>query len=199
MGQGPTEEMSGSLRSLRELNRLRVLEVVRERGNVSRADIARHTGLSRSTVSSLIAELQRDGVVVERATGSSAQGGRPPVLLTLDPGAGAVVGLHFDHGALRVAVADLAHTILSEASRELDVDHDAEEGLEAAGLLVDAVLADAGVPRDRVLGAGAASPAPVTSPAAPAAGPRSRPAWGATGAPPRPGARPRSPGPSATA
>jgi predicted NBD/HSP70 family sugar kinase len=153
--------MRGSLRSLRELNRLRVLEVVRERGDVSRADIARHTGLSRSTVSSLIAELARDGVVVERATNSSAQGGRPPVLLTLDPGAGAVVGLHFDHGTLRVAVADLAHTILAETHRDLDVDHDAEEGLDAAGTLVDDVLAEARVARDRVLGAGVGIAGPV--------------------------------------
>src|SRR3954462_6759465 len=169
--------MSGSLRSLRELNRLRVLEVVRERGDVSGADIARHTGLSRSTVSSLIAELSRDGVVVERATGSSAQGGRPPVLLTLDPGAGAVVGLHFDHGSLRVAVADLAHTILAEAQRDLDVDHDAEEGLEAAGLLVDAVLADAGAARDRVLGAGVALAGPVDAEPGTVGGSTILPGW----------------------
>jgi len=134
---------------------------VRERGQVSRADISRQTGLARSTVSSLVGELQRDGLVVERETAVAAQGGRPPVMLALDPGVGAVVGLHFDHGTLRVAVADLAHTILAEASRDLDVDHDAEEGLEAAGLLVDAVLADAGVRRDRVLGAGVALAGPV--------------------------------------
>ena len=64
--------MSGSLRSLRELNRLRVLEVVRERGQVSRADISRQTGLARSTVSSLVGELQRDGLVVERETAVAA-------------------------------------------------------------------------------------------------------------------------------
>src|SRR3954453_17770051 len=113
--------MSGSLRSLRELNRLRVLETVGARGQVSRADIARQTGLARSTVSSLVGELQPDGLVFERPAatprargGSAARGGRgpaawrgapapggvPPVLLSLDPGAGAVVGLHFDHGAL---------------------------------------------------------------------------------------------------
>src|SRR4051794_1293468 len=177
MRQGPPKEMSGSLRSLRELNRLRVLEVVRERGDVSRADIARHTGLSRSTVSSLIAELARDGVVVERATGSSAQGGRPPVLLTLDPGAGAVVGLHFDHGALRVAVADLAHTILAEATRDLDVDHEAGEGLDAAEMLVDAVLADAGVPRARVLGAGVGLAGPVDAAHGTVGGSTILPAW----------------------
>jgi len=153
--------VSGSLRSLRELNRLRVLEVVRERGQVSRADISRQTGLARSTVSSLVGELQRDGLVVERETAVTAQGGRPPVMLALDPGAGAVVGLHFDHGALHVAVADLDHTILAERTAELDVDHHADEGLQAAAALVDEVLTEAGVERDRVLGAGAGIAGPI--------------------------------------
>jgi len=153
--------VSGSLRSLRELNRLRVLEVVRERGQVSRADISRQTGLARSTVSSLVGELQRDGLVVERETAVAAQGGRPPVMLALDPGAGAVVGLHVDHGALHVAVADLGHTILAERTAELDVDHHADEGLAAAAALVDEVLTEAGVERDRVLGAGAGIAGPI--------------------------------------
>src|SRR3954468_21980718 len=177
MRQVPPKEMSGSLRSLRALNRLRVPAVVRERGGGSRAGSAHHTGRARSTVGSLIAELARDGVVVERATGSSAQGGRPPVLLTLDPGAGAVVGLHFDHGALRVAVADLAHTILAEATRDLDVDHEAGEGLDAAEMLVDAVLADAGVPRGRVLGAGVGLAGPVDAANGTVGGSTILPAW----------------------
>ena len=74
MGSQP----SGSLSSLRELNRLRVLEAVRERRAVSRAEIARRTGLARSTVSSLVSELQRDGLVVESEDGAaSSHGGRP--------------------------------------------------------------------------------------------------------------------------
>src|SRR3954464_9606016 len=153
--------MSGSLRSLRELNRLRVLEVVRERRLVSRADIARQTGLSRSTVSSLVGELQGEGIVVEREPAAPAQAGRPAVLLALDPGAGAVVGVQFDHGALRVAVADLGHTILAAADRELDVDHEAGEGLDTAVALVDDALAGAGMERERILGVGVAIAGPV--------------------------------------
>src|SRR3954466_14070796 len=103
--------VNGSLRSLRELNRLRVLEIVRERGQASRADIARQTGLARSTVSSLVGELQRDGLVVERDTAAPSQGVRPAVLLALNPAAGAVVGLQFDHGAIPAAVADPSPTI----------------------------------------------------------------------------------------
>src|SRR3954451_21370736 len=153
---------SGSLSSLRELNRLRVLETVRERGAVSRAEIARRTGLARSTVSSLVGELQRDGLVVESEDGAAASsGGRPPVLLTLDPGAGVVLGIHLDHPVVRVALADLDHTLRAEAMRELDVDHDAHAGLDAAAALADEVLREAGVQRSCLLGAGAAIAGPV--------------------------------------
>ena len=158
---------TGSLTSLRELNRLRVLEIVRERGAVSRAEIARQTGLARSTVSSLVGELQNAGLVVERADGANgrdatgSRGGRPPVLLTLNPGAGVVLGLHFDHGFVRVAVAELDHRILAEAGRELDVDHDAATTLDVATQLADEVVNRAGVNRDRLLGAGVAVPGPI--------------------------------------
>ena len=58
---------TGSLESLRELNRLRVVETLRERGTASRAEIARATGLSRSTVSSLVSDLQAHGLIVEHS------------------------------------------------------------------------------------------------------------------------------------
>ena len=57
---------NGSLRGLRELNRLRVVETLRRRGSASRSDLARLTGLSRTTVASLVTDLQTSGLVVER-------------------------------------------------------------------------------------------------------------------------------------
>jgi predicted NBD/HSP70 family sugar kinase len=151
------------LRSLRERNRLQVLEVVRGSGSVSRADIARRTGLARSTVSTLVNELLRAGLLVERGAPEDASGaqGRPPVLLSFDPRAGAVLGLHFDHPLLRVAVADLGYTILAEAELAIDVDHDAQDSLDAAAALVDEVLAKSGVERDRLLGAGVGLAGPI--------------------------------------
>jgi predicted NBD/HSP70 family sugar kinase len=153
----------GSLRSLRERNRLQVLEVVRGSGSVSRADIARRTGLARSTVSTLVNELLGAGLLVERGAPEDAGGtqGRPPVLLSFDPGAGAVLGMHFDHPTLRVAVADLGYTILAETELAIDVDHDAQDSLDAAVSLVDEVLAKSGVERDRLLGAGVGLAGPI--------------------------------------
>src|ERR1700754_4336739 len=155
---------AGSLESLRRLNRLRVIHALRDEGQISRAEIARRTGLSRSTVSSLVADLQADGLVVERPEPGSAhgaQGGRPPILLSFDASAGAAVGVDFGHSHLRVAVSDLASTILSERTRPLDTDHDAYAGLDMAAELVVETLADAGVARETVIGAGMGLPGPI--------------------------------------
>jgi glucokinase-like ROK family protein len=155
---------AGSLESLRRLNRLRVIHALRDEGQISRAEIARRTGLSRSTVSSLVADLQADGLVVERPEPGSAhgaQGGRPPILLSFDASAGAAVGIDFGHSHLRVAVSDLASTILAERKLPLDTDHDAQQGLELAAEMVADALADAGVQRTQVIGAGMGLPGPI--------------------------------------
>ena len=139
---------------------------MRERGSVSRADIARQTGLARSTVSSLVSDLQGSGLVVESPSPNgrdhgNSKGGRPPVLLTLNPSAGAVLGIHFDHRFVRVAVAELDHRILAEEARELDVDHDAASTFDVAAELAEHVVARAGVKAERLLGAGVAVPGPI--------------------------------------
>ena len=155
---------TGSLESLRERNRLRVIDALRTRGAISRADIARQTGLSRSTVSSLVADLQAAGMVIERATdgvaATASQGGRPPVLVALDRSAGAVVGLDFGHDSLRVAVADLSYSILAESFAELEVDSAAVDALDTAATLVSELIDEAGVERGRVLAAGMGLPGP---------------------------------------
>jgi predicted NBD/HSP70 family sugar kinase len=155
---------AGSLSSLRELNRLKVLEVVRERGTVSRAEIAMDTGLARSTVSTLVGELQAAGLVVEREDArvdGPASSGRPPLMLSLDPDAGAVIGIQFDHDYVRVAIADLSLGLLAEGVKASDVDHNAQAGLEAAAELARDLLAQAGVEPDRLIGAGVALSGPV--------------------------------------
>ena len=154
--------MAGSLEALRELNRLRVIDALRQRGTASRSEIARHTGLSRTTVTTLVNDLQAKGLVVEQPLLESQGRGRPPTLLRLDPAAGAVVGIHFDHRHLRVAVADLSSTVLAEQWEDLDVDHAAKTALDAATELVDVVLAEAGIARSRVVGIGSALSGPVT-------------------------------------
>src|SRR5258708_35924582 len=130
------QEGPGSLEALRQLNRVRVLQTLGRRGGASRADVVRETGLSRTTVSSLVSALLEEGVVVERTDReprhSSPNGGRPATVLTLNPSAGSVVGIDFGHDYVRVGLADLSCTLLAETSASLDVDNRAVEALNAA-------------------------------------------------------------------
>ena len=155
---------SGSLESLRERNRRELLDALRRRGSASRADLARLTGLSRSTVSTLVSELQASGLVVDQdapPAGRGAQQGRPPTLLTLDRSAGLVLGIDFGHEQVHVAIADLSRTILAERTQPLDVDNSAASALDLAVTLADEVIGAAGVDADRILGAGVGLSGPI--------------------------------------
>src|SRR3954468_21258887 len=156
---------AGGLQSLRDANRRLVIQALSGRGVASRAEIARMTGLSRSTVSSLVNDLQKSGLIVEREVPDSAQNaqvGRPPVLIALSPSAGAAVGIDFGHSHIAVAVGDLSHTVLAEHWQEIDVDHLAHEGLDTAAELVTVALDQAGIARDRVVGVGMGLPGPIS-------------------------------------
>src|SRR4051794_9573452 len=111
--------------ALREANRLRVVDELRLHGTLSRADLARLTGLSPTTMTALVAELVTSGLVVEQALGDGAAPqagrGRPPVLLRLDAAAGGALGIDFGHHHLRVALADLSPTVLAERPTQLHV------------------------------------------------------------------------------
>jgi DNA-binding IclR family transcriptional regulator len=76
--------MATRLRELRRRNRLRVIRALRSRLNLSQADISRLTGLSRTTVSTIVRDLIEQGVVEEcNRLRSGRQGGRPGIGLRL--------------------------------------------------------------------------------------------------------------------
>jgi predicted NBD/HSP70 family sugar kinase len=159
----PVTSAPGSLESLRSRNRLRVLETVQQRGAISRVDITRMTGLSRTTVSSLVAELLAEGVLSERAEPlvSSPGGGRPATLLTLNPDGRGVLGVHLGHDSIRVVLANLSGAVLGERQCEIDVDHHPVDSLAYVADAAVGLVADQGYGMDRVIGMGVAVSAPV--------------------------------------
>src|SRR5260370_3066097 len=96
--------------TIRNINRQIVLNYVRERAPISRAEISHETALQRSTVSLIVDELKAQGLVDELEGEST--GGRPPILLRLRT-AGAVATA-VDLGTTRtvMATSDLAGRIL---------------------------------------------------------------------------------------
>lgn len=98
---------------IRDINKQIVLNYVRERSPISRAEIARETELQRSTVSAIVDELQNAGLVEELGIGDST-GGRKPTMLKLKTGTPVAIGVDITPSWTTIALADLAGKVLEK-------------------------------------------------------------------------------------
>jgi predicted NBD/HSP70 family sugar kinase len=135
--------------------RLVVERLLRDR-SVSRAEIARSTGLSKQTISEVMRELERDGWVYEDG---QIQGtvGRSAVTYALRPDAAFVLGIDLGGTKLHVALADLQGVTVAES-----IEPTAGDGGGAVvgqiGRMTDALLQRAGVSSLRLRGGVMGSP-----------------------------------------
>jgi len=98
--------------TIRDINRQIILNHIREKSPISRAEIARFTALQRSTVSLIVEELKSIGLI-EEIEGESS-GGRPPQMLSLRTAHAVAVGVDLGKKRTIVATSDLAGRILEQ-------------------------------------------------------------------------------------
>lgn len=149
-------------RSLRRGNRAVLLRALYFDGPVSRQQLSEATGLSGATVSTLITELLAEGVVTEVGTVES-DGGRPRVLLSIDPTYGRVIGVDVGETRVQLELFDLGLNGLAKA--EYVLAHDAHGPELVAGHILEGVrglVEEAGVDEDRILGIGIGVPGVVS-------------------------------------
>lgn len=153
-----------SLERLRAANRRAVLGALATEGPQSRADLARATGLSRTTVSSLVQDLIGSGQAVEtsdRGRPHKGGSGRPPLLVAATSAHGAVAGIDVGHRHARVAVADHSGAVLAEDVKPLDVDDHGSATLDRVTQMVRSLSRTAGLDVARLRGIGLCIPAPI--------------------------------------
>lgn len=149
--------VSGRPELLRLHNRTLILAALR-RGPLSRADLARLLGLALPTVSRLMDQLVREGLVSEEGRRGST-GGRRAVLLRLRTEAGFVLGAEVGRQWLRLVLTDLGGQVLARFQRPKEDTPEAD--LAALAELAEAAMRQAGVDRRRLLGMGIGVPGPL--------------------------------------
>jgi predicted NBD/HSP70 family sugar kinase len=112
--------MSASNRIARQINRNLIFNQIRSKQPISRAELARTSGLQRSTVSLIVEELLTDRWVVEGSTGEIPRG-RKPTFLNVN-GQRGVLALDIHPAHAMLAVTDLGGKIISLDSVEFPVD-----------------------------------------------------------------------------
>ena len=149
-----------STAAVRARNTSLLLDLVWSSGELSRAELARRSGLARSTVSAIVNPLL-DQTVLEVVRIGRSSGGRPPAVLRFAQGRFHLVGV--DLGAAHVAVllTDLHGKVQAWRSEEHAVEADPAGAMALVHRLIEAVVARSGVPREAVLGIGVAVPCPI--------------------------------------
>jgi N-acetylglucosamine repressor len=130
-----------------------VLRALYDLGPISRAEIARRTGLTRTSVGELVADLETEGLAEDIGRGPST-GGKAPTLVALIDDARQVVTLDLGERAFTAALLNLRGTIRHRATRDLEgADGDAAVALVTD--LIDEILATEHSP---ILGIGVGTP-----------------------------------------
>jgi predicted NBD/HSP70 family sugar kinase len=132
-----------------------VLQTLYAEGRQSRADIARSTGLTRVTISDLVAELMSEGLVIETGLSENVRPGKPSTLLDIDRTAFQIIGIDLsDYAEFRGALLDLGGNIQHRAQVSLAGSTGADATAKVVSL-VETLVAAATAP---VLGVGVGSP-----------------------------------------
>ena len=151
---------SADISLMREFNESLVLNLVRRTGRISRVAIAEQTRLSRSTISSIVAELLRRNLVREVGTGSS-RGGRRPILVEFNSQAGYVLGVDLGATHLSVLLTDLEAHPVARIEKALSVEEGPGLVLDQVAQLVGKALEQAGLGMELVFGAAIGIPGPL--------------------------------------
>ncbi|HEY5947057.1 MAG TPA: ROK family transcriptional regulator [Kofleriaceae bacterium] len=145
---------------MREHNLALLLNLVFKQEDLSRADLARVTGLSRSTVSAIIDVLIDARLVRETGSGDS-RGGRRPTLLEFNADAYSLIGVELGATHLRAVATNLRAQVRAVREIRHAVVDDPSGTIAVLGDLIEGVVADAAIGSGDLLGIGLAAPCPL--------------------------------------
>jgi predicted NBD/HSP70 family sugar kinase len=150
-----------TVRDLRRHNRSTLLSKLFFDGPLSRHELSQLTGLSAATVSNVTGELVEERLVIEAGLVES-DGGRPRVLLRVDPGFGNVIGIDVGETGVKVELFDLAMNRLAAVDHPLPArGPDPESVVARISSGVAEVLTEAQIDESTILGIGIGVPGSV--------------------------------------
>ncbi len=137
-----------------------MLRLIRDGDAVTRADLARATGLARSTVAQRVDALLAHSLVYETG-GASSTGGRPPSILAFNDGGGVILAADLGATHSRVGVTDLTGEPLTERAADIEISLGPEAVLEWLQGPFGEMLEETGRAASDVRGIGIGVPGPV--------------------------------------
>ena len=166
------------LHRIRKFNRLLVLNYVRDHGPIARVMLAQRLGLSRTTVSSIVDALLREGLVQEgNFLNAAPKGGRRAILVHFNADAGRVLGVDVGRTHLTMILTNLAAEIVAQRSVSFDTDRGPETCLPILISEIRTFVAASATSWESIIGIGLGIPGPLSVDLHRLSSPPSMPGW----------------------
>lgn len=147
----------GSAEFINRLNKIKVLNLIRESGEISRAAIVKETGLSAPTVTRIVESLINIERLVEQIGIGESSGGRPPLIVRFNGEESYVIGVDWGRTHIYGVLANLNGRSLTELDITTDVGDDFQMDLKRVVSLIEKLLTESGIDKKTLKGIGVAA------------------------------------------
>lgn len=144
---------------IRKLNEVKILNLLRHDGPISRSEMAKRTSISKVTISEIVKRLSKEGFTKKAGKGdSTSKGGKRPTLIKLNPNKGYVVGIEIKRRQVNIAIANIESKIIDESSFIYTDKDSLDDVIEKTFNCIDRELEDLSIPPDKLISIGIGVP-----------------------------------------
>lgn len=149
------QTQAGNAKFISEINKVKIINLIRDSEGISRADLAKSSGLSAPTISRIVDSLLREGLVMEIGAGES-RGGRRPTLLRFSGVDSFIIGVDLGTTNIYGVLTDLDADVVAEIRRPTVVEEGFSRIMERTSAIIRELRDHLGGRRGRVCGIGLA-------------------------------------------
>jgi predicted NBD/HSP70 family sugar kinase len=144
-------------RVVKDINEQLVLKLILEHDVISSSDLVKITGMRPSTIFNILKELSAKSFVTFYGKGESTnKGGKKPYIWTLNKNAAYVIGLDIEVGEITSVILDFSGGIVAKKHRKIDTGKTVDELAENIINLVDRIIEENNIDKEKILGLGVA-------------------------------------------
>ncbi|MGD8781233.1 MAG: ROK family transcriptional regulator [Ignavibacteria bacterium] len=149
--------LSFHARVVKDINEQLVLKLIQEHEIISSSDLVKITGMRPSTIFNILKELSAKSFVLFHGKGESTKkGGKKPYIWALNKDAACAIGLDIEVGEMTSVVLDFSGRIIAKKIMKMETGHTADELTANINNVVNDIIAENNIDKEKVLGLGVA-------------------------------------------
>lgn len=147
----------GSAEYINLLNKIKILNIIREAGEISRAEIVKQTGISAPTVTRIVENLIKTEKLAKQVGIGESSGGRPPLIVKFNGEENFVIGIDWGRTHIHGVLANLNAEPVLELDIPTEITKNFKADLNSVINLIEQLIDKSFIEKDKLMGIGIAA------------------------------------------